>query len=703
MKNERIREIIEITFFSLIVISITMFMYLFYDSTFWILLIGILCLSINISRFWFQKKIDEIINFIIKTRYLIALVSFLFCLCFKLHGSSIGIFSEVFTDGNAIETAIIGEPRWTRSDEYNVQLPYYFSQYYNDYDLTSYQMSISGQDMIISYNAPVNDISMLAKPFTIGYILFGNEIGLSWYWCSKLILCILVMYEMSYIVTKGNRKMSLLGSLLIVFSPAMQWWFSPHIYDVFFWSMTLFVLGYYFFTAKNWWSKWGITILSALSLVGFMFALFPSLQISLGLIALFILICVLVRDKDSITFQRKDFLRIITVVMITGGMLTRYLLTSYHQIDLLYNTVYPGNRLVLGGGYKLSEFFSDYVNFISPFKNVNFENNPERSRFYHLGILFLLYFPYIAYRYKKDKDKEYNFGIGMFLVIAMTIEILFMTIGFPNWLAKITLFSYINRMNIVYSFTALLFTLWNFSILHKNQSLRNLKIAVPIIVIFGILNYYSICDYNFDYIRTITTISWAPQVFYIGAILLFMLIGLFAFMNQYKLATYVLVGITVVSTFSINPIVSGISDVTNHDVYKIVQEVIETDDSYWLALGGVVEQNYLIASGAKCLNAVNFYPDYDKWDRIDEDRENSDFYNRYIHIQLELTDNNSSYELIKPDHLLVNININNIKAWNVKYILTSVDISDYLEAENTDYEVIYDGVIDNHYIYKLIY
>ena len=173
---------INIIIFSLLIMFVTLFIYKFYDSTKWILLVGIIGFIINTARLKFDEPITKLCNLAIKYRYIVALCVFLFCLVFKLHGSSVGVFNTIFPDKTdpTISDHVVGKARPLRSDEYNVQLPYYFSQYYNDYNLDSHQMSIAGQDMIIGYNAPVKDITMIAKPFTIGYLLFGNERGLSW-------------------------------------------------------------------------------------------------------------------------------------------------------------------------------------------------------------------------------------------------------------------------------------------------------------------------------------------------------------------------------------------------------------------------------------------------------------------------------------------------------------------------------------------
>lgn len=700
INNEKMNNIL----FSFLIIITTFLLYRLYDDSNLILLAGGVCLIINCLNLKFKQEISCLFDKIIRYRYIVALIIFVLCLIFRLHGSSLSVFSTIFTDktDENMSSVIIGEGRNLRGDEFNVQLPYYFSQYYNDYELTSYQMSIAGQDMILGYNAPVKDITMIAKPFTIGYILFGNEIGLSWYWCSKLILFTLVMYEAVYILTRGNKKLSVLGSFLTVFSPAMQWWFSPHMYDVFFWAMTLFVLGYYFFVAQKKWLKWLVTILAICSITGFVLALFPSLQVALGLLALVLLIIVLIRDREKIDFQKLDIFRIVIVVLGIAVLLGWFLYNSWDQLQLLYGTVYPGSRISTGGDADLSVLFSNLTNILSPYKDLNYSNNCETSGFYHIGVFFVFYFPYIAYKWKQNKKVSYNFIVGLSIVLIMIIEMIFLLVGFPEWLAKITLFSYINRMNLVYSFTSLLFTIWSIDTIYKNKELRNLKYGLICAVIFAVSYYFSVTDEMINYILTMNNSVKVAKRYYIIFILIFSSIGVLILLKNIRISAYILICITVFSTFSINPIVAGISDITNHPIYDKIQEIIKTDDARWISLETGIEQNYLLASGAKCINAVNFYPDYGKWDKI-EDREHDEIYNRYAHMNISLTEDKTSYNLVNPDNIQINLNVEDLKSWEVKYVLSRKNILDVVDSHVNLCEVVFYNEIDGFYIYKLTY
>ena len=266
----------------------------------------------------------------IKWRYLIALGVFVFCVALKIHGSSINESNKWFANYPEYEqeSIILGESRTIRSDEWLVHTPYYMSQSYNDFEKTSNMMSLEGQDMIIGYNAPVMDITLVAKPFTWGYLQLGNEYGLSWYWCSKVILMLLVSFELCMIVAQKSKKVSLIGMLLITFAPLMQWWFVPHAADVFFWGMAVLVTAYHFFTAKSFGYKNLFTILTPLTVITFIIALFPSLQLPIGLVAIALLVAFLIRDRQNITFRLVDVWRIIVMGVFVLGVVGYTILTS---------------------------------------------------------------------------------------------------------------------------------------------------------------------------------------------------------------------------------------------------------------------------------------------------------------------------------------------------------------------------------------
>ncbi len=634
-----------------------------------------------------MKKIKEIVNKLIDYRYLVFLILFVFCVAFKIHGSSIGIYNSYIVEkiDPAIKEEIIGYSRGVRSDEWMVHTPYYFSQKYNNYNKYSHQMSFSGQNMILGYNAPVKDITLIGKPFTWGYMLLGNERGLSWYWCMKLFTLILISFEFIMILTKGNRKLSLLGTLLIAFAPPLQWWFVPHITDVFIWMLIVTTLTYHFFTADTKWKKILFTILLPCSAIGYALALFPSCQIPLAYLSLALIIVFLIRDKDKITFKRKEWYRILFVVLLAFGVLSYFITTSLEDIKLFTNTVYPGSRISTGGDRGFKHLLTDLTVLFLPYKAIPYLNNCEVSTFIHLGPLFMILFPKI---YKNIKGKKDNL-IGLTLFVALIIEIWFMVFGFPEIVSKITLFSYINRMHLVYGFTSVLFTIWSIYVINKHNINFKLKEIILLLALFIVCYCLTIDKGKLEYLSL---------HIYIAEIIFFALIVLFI-LKKKNIALIMLSILIVISSFPINPISRGISSITNHPSSKIITKIVKKDNGYWVATDSSIYANYVLALGGKVVDATNMYPDFDKWYKIDKKKKDVFCYNRYANMTFDLVHEKTSIFLDVADNIHVKLNYKDLNKLKIKYIFTLNKIDDDLKEEDIKFKTMYKD--KQIYIYKI--
>lgn len=632
-------------------------------------------------------KLKSIINFCIKWRYLVALIVFIFCVIFKLHGSSIGIYNNMFDNASEYNAKqnLVGQSREIRSDEFLVHTPYYISQSYNDFNKTSNMMSLEGQDMIIGYNAPVLDISIIAKPFCWGYILFGNEYGLSWYWCMKLILIILVSFELCMIITQKNKKVSFLGTLLISFSPLVQWWFVPHIVDVFFWGMSILVLAYHFFTANNRWQKVLFTILLPLAASTFVLALFPSLQLSVGLSAVALLIAFLIHDKNKITFKKKSWWRIAFMAVIALSIVGYSFYTSKDAIVALMNTAYPGHRVSLGGNNILEDLFTNLVTFTLPFKNITYSNNCEVSNFIHFAPIFLMLFPIFAKKLKKDR----NLIVGKTFIIIISVMAVFMFAGFPELLAKLTSFSYINRMDQAYGLIATLFTVWGIDTVWKNRNLLSNKNILLSVGTFTLSYIFFIDTQKLTYLA-----AWQYIIIICG----FSVLAYCMLKNHQKLFSFGIILLICLSGLTVNPVARGASALFSHPLEQKIHEVAEADpESYWLAVGDLKLSALGISNGAQVLNAVNFYPDYGKWKILDPSGTYDEIYNRYAHFFTSIVDGETE---LSPgptaDTMTLKLSCNSIEDLSVKYLITAGE----LESCQNDYNMIYNDAEGNYYIYE---
>ena len=635
-----------------------------------------------------MKKMRVWGAFCVRWRYLIALLFFVFCVAFNLHGSSINEYNKLFSysENYDVEGVIVGDSRSIRSDEWIVHTPYYMSQQYNDFGKYSHMMSLEGQDMIIGYNAPVADITVVAKPFTWGYFLLGNERGLSWYWCSKLILLMLVTFELCMIITRKNKKISLLGMLMVSFAPAMQWWFVPHLVDVFFWGMAVLVLAYHFFVSQKWWRVLFAVLLS-LSMITFALTLFPSLQVPLAMVDIVLLVVFLIRDKKQITFRKKDVWWIVAMVGFVLGVLGYTIITSKEAILALYNTVYPGTRVSLGGGAGMKGLFTDLTSFMLPFREITYSNSCEVSNFIHFAPIFLMLYPIIYKKMKRDK----NIIVGNALLVCLIVMATFMLVGFPELLSKITGLSYANRMGAMYGFMATLFTVWGISVIWRKKLFKHWQVFL-VIVIYGFLYVCFVGSNELSYL------SWK---YYAVLIAVLMALAYLMLMGHKKIF---IIGMTIVMLLAgatINPVAKGVSALFDHPLEQKIHEIAENDkEAYWLAVGNTQLAAIGIANGAKVINATNFYPDYEKWELLDSNGEYDKVYNRYAHINVFVSgDKGVKMTVISPDAIRLEIGYEDLlNSWPIKYLVTAGE----LKGEDGYYEEIYNDEEGDYYIYERV-
>lgn len=125
-------------------------------------------------------KIKAIFDFIYDKRYIIALVLFAIIVILELSGSSIGMYADGIQPSYQERDyrPLLGKARAIRSDEWNVNTPLGVSQaidddskfaYYND------NLRGTTTEMFSIAATPVADILVLAKPFFIGFLIFGAE------------------------------------------------------------------------------------------------------------------------------------------------------------------------------------------------------------------------------------------------------------------------------------------------------------------------------------------------------------------------------------------------------------------------------------------------------------------------------------------------------------------------------------------------
>lgn len=642
--------------------------------------------------------LNKMYEFIYKKRYLIALIIFIYTLIMGYSGSSIGIYQNSIQtkDKNIYYTPILGQVRAIRGDEYAIVTPISISQSVGENPYSYYSDKLRGTDtdVLSILGAPVLDITLLGKPFNIGYILLGPERGLSFVWYGKLIALILVCFEFFMLITNKKKLISLFGMILVVFSAATQWWYMT-IIDVMLWGMLALILIDKFMCTQK--SK--IKILCSLgimiSAISYIFIFYPAWQIPFAYIYLVVFIWICCKNRKIYKINWKDIVMVLLVILGVAGILVYYFIMSKDTLITIANTSYPGKRFEIGGG-AAGIAFSYVYSFLFPY--INMKNPCELS-----GMISLFPIPIIVstiYLIRNRKKSEYAFVIPMLLVsIIFSIFTLFKT---NELFAKYTLLYMVpaSRLAVPLSLTQIILMIYIMAHCKKDDKILG-KYSSIIVSIIASVFILSIA------INTDTENVMRELISYIcGLIVLVSTYLLFTInknKNKEKLIA-LLIPIALLTGIIVNPIQKGISVITEKPVAKKIQEIIKEDseNNVWIS---ETYQNYPVASGAKVLNSVHTYPNFEFFKTVlgkeeFEKEENRLLYNKYVHINAIIDSKENKLKSLGFDTILLKLTPEKLKELNVGYVLTIRTLEKF-DTQDIKFKQVYNEM--NMKIYKLEY
>ena len=640
--------------------------------------LGLIWMCIASLGLLLWKIHSPILRIAYRYRYLIALVVLIVCVLFEISGSSIACMGRQI--GSDDSGTLFGIPRLIRSDEYATVTPFTFSQYYNysgQYPYFSETIRGTMTDTFISYGLPSWNICTLFRPFLWGYLLLGPAKGLSFFWVARLLTLFLVSFEFAMVYTKKGKWLSLSAAVLISLAPAVQWWFAVcGLAEMLVFCQGALLCAYHYMRTK----KNGIRMTSAglfvLCFGGYIFALYPAWQLSIGYVFIALMAYIILENRKSFIFNwKREMLVFATALLILSASVLYILSKSSGTIDAIMNTVYPGSRSDTGGNGFLGLFkYGASIFFPLTGQNLN-TNTCEASAFFDLfplGILLSLYV--IIFEKKTDR-------MLIPLLAAQGILLCYCILGFPEFLAKITLLKYCptNRALIAVGFINILLLIRSLAVAKRKPRL----IAAAVLSFVMAIGVGLLCrSATGDYIGKLFG-AVMVAVLFIGFLLTFIARST----GWRKLFTLFCAVVMAVSGGLVNPVQKGVDVIYQNELIQSIMSVAEKDHGLWIVEGGYPMTNVPILAGAPTINSTNVYPNLDRWQLLDPDGQYEDVYNRYAHIAVDLTTEKTRFDLIQADSLLLTLNFKDLKILNVKYILTAEDYSSQ-ECADMGYQLI---------------
>ena len=643
--------------------------------------------------YYFKKINKSLVEAFYKYRYRICLILFLICIIFSFNGSAIGFFYD-YTENGIDEGLIFGVNRKIRSDEFSVNTPIAFSQVETGFKWTNDSFRGTDSNMFIIYGQPVLDISMIFRLTQIGYLLFGADRGLSFFWCIRLIGLFLATIEFGMFITNKNKKLSLSLAILMAFSPVIQWWFAINgLVEMIIAAELGLILFKKFLIEKT-------TLKKCLSFVGLMicigtyiFVFYPAWMVPIFYMFVPIVIWTIIDNKKDITFNKKQIAYVILIGLIFILLFARILVNSQDAISAVLNTVYPGDRISVGGGENIGRHYlrQNFNIFMQTPSEI--ENECEKVMFYDFMYvtLFLVCYIYIVKKYFKDK-------LLNLLVIFDLILNLYILVGFPEVIAKITLMSYTTTVRILHVIGII-----NLFILFRILSSGELKEK---------LNFKNITSILISLIITII-ISILLHVYYgeffnIIRLIIISIVNFIVFFIVLKRNYNALIVMSILLAFFggmfVNPLRIGSNNITKIPMFEELVEIDNKDSGIWIVDGSFsrIQPNLLAMYGLKVINTTNVYPDVEKWKSIDVDNKYEDVYNRYAHILLTVDTSleKAKFDLLSMDSFAVSLTEENIKTLKIKYVVLDKDSPIYDFKDVKTEKVFSNEKIE---VYKLIY
>lgn len=628
-----------------------------------------------------QRGLKQGFELIYKYRFVLSFLLLIMLVSFKISGSSMGCWKLFLGDG---ESGIrLGEPRVWRSDEWGTLTPLCFRQQYNTlgaYNRYSQTLGSILTDNMLVYGQPSWDILTLFRPFYWGYLFFGSERGLSWFWCSRLIVLFLSWFELGMLITDGQKKLSVMLSVCVSFAPFLQWWFAINgLVEMLIYG-ACFVLGSNYLVSHAFNPrKIAVAVGMAVCAVGYVLTFYPTwmVPVAWGFVPLFLWVVIWKFNRNVL--RRVDVVPWLLIFVITAAGLTVLAVTSWDVIKAELNSVYPGNAPSSSGGTGLWWMMKYPISLVSRFSmNELIVENSSIICFAPAGVVLALW---VIIKEKK-KDPLLILLLGMNLFLAW-----YYCVGIPKWLAKMLLLSFVNSNRGPQVLGFLRLTLFARAVALKEKAPKRwlaalaavISSAVPMRLALGFTKYEP-GGLRYEYFDT------AEKIVVVWAILAVVFYLLYrARKSKYTMAVLGVCTVVLASSIWINPVAKGVPEITKSETMQQIRDLVKEDpQAIWLVVDMAYPATNIPAmAGADCLNTTQTYPQKTRWEMLDKEGEYEDIYNRYCHIRASLG-SKTMLELVSTDYVEVILSPEDLKKLNIRYIVSTNDFDEKIAAGTTN-------------------
>jgi hypothetical protein len=601
------------------------------------------------------------------------------------------MWNEYISGDARKEGVLIGTPRSIRSDEWLLATPLLSSQSQNDFQQINPDYGY-GEDTAVISDAPNRHWSTLFKPYNWSFFIAPLENALAFKWWFRAGTLLIATYLLLLLLTKRNLFLSITGSILLFFSPFIQWWYAAQVME----PITYGFLALYFaIRILNYETKKRLLIYSLAllySMIAFALAFYPAFQIPILYVVIACFMGYILTNWQTVKTKIKPSAFALTASLIIAvTTLGLYYFSVKETIESIMNTSYPGARFINGGAFSLVHFLSGPYDFLLQFDGsrvpINFGNQSEAASFIFI-VIYIILLPIIFYYcYTKLRLKEKFNYIHLTLLVLFLVNIAFTFFGFPDFLAKITLLYLVpeNRLIIGDGIIAFLGIILFINELNEFITLQNKKslaftTSISTFIITAMIGR-ELFILHPQFIRSYLVILAVSGCF---ACFIFLL-----FNFKKNLAIMFLLGFSLLTAGAVNPLYIGLKPLKDS---QLSAEILTINSEYnkenkrWVVYDSTIWGNFLAAQGIDTLSGTHLIPQLELWKKIDNSDSYRLNYNRYAHINFSSSDSKVLFENPYPDILKINLSPCDdfLEETNTEFILTETDLQSYSCLERID-------------------
>jgi hypothetical protein len=536
-------------------------------------------------------------------------------------GSSVAILSDSVRDPGLL----FGSAESVRSDEWDIHTPNFIGEMISG-GRVSRLVGVGEHDLSVIGNLPARDWSVVFRPDNVGSLVLAPDNALAWNWWLPLLVSALAFYGIAMLCGLGVG-LSASVSMLISFSPLVEWWHSNSITGPLgFGSAACFsILMALRDPSRSRTFLWSVS--GSYWMVAFALVLYPPFQISTLLALIPITGAMIAADIGGQRYTWAHALALVgTVALAAGIIVTVFVFMHGDAISAIRGTIYPGARQSGGGGGSLTQLLSaDFSPVLAAHAPPVFggTNLSEIAAPYLLVVESFVVLLLAGWR-RADTTAR---NVAVASACSLSLGLVWHQLPVPSSVGRFFLLNFVPPERVLpligISGALLLVVLVHSQVLRLSPR-RRLLVGVVVASASSALAMV-------EALKIKGILPTLPLfVLVAAAVVSSMAIAVLAAAPPRwgVEAVAMLVGI---GFLSVNPLYHGTGALEHSDIAQAIRR--EGTGATWVNYAGPGPEAFLAASGASSLSAVNYYPNSDGWRQLLGGMRDEPVWNRYVNTQ----------------------------------------------------------------------